>query len=136
MVTASTPDLLGLPAEIRNMIYRYAIVDDKSLIEITKHLKQPPLLSVNRLIRSETLVMWYCENVFDIRILDCDAMLLQAWNKNVNVVLSQTSEAIQMPGLSIIGRPHWANLVSWCRLPLTIVPGTKENPKTGVLSVP
>lgn len=116
MATASTPELLGLPAEIRNMIYKYAIVDKKSPIKVTEHLKQPPLLSVNRLIRSETLNIWYRENKFETTIRDCDATLLHAWIRNFDVVFPKGRKGLRTPGMWLHGRPHWPNLMSWCRL--------------------
>lgn len=52
-----------LPAEIRNKIYRYSLVEDPSADRI-RGLVQPPLTRTNNQIRSEALPIYYGENRF------------------------------------------------------------------------
>lgn len=58
---------LLLPAEIRNKIYRYALVEDSSADRI-KGLAQPPLTRTNKQIRSEALPIYYGQNRFRLDI--------------------------------------------------------------------
>lgn len=59
---------MNLPAELRNEIYSLALVQDTRIMVSTSlpYLKEPALLAVNRQMRSETLPVWYSENVFQI----------------------------------------------------------------------
>ena len=65
----STSSLMKLPAELRNQIYRYAIVQNES-INVTRvdTPKEPALLATCKLIRKETLTMFYHENKFHYRV--------------------------------------------------------------------
>ncbi|KAK5701139.1 hypothetical protein LTR17_022861 [Elasticomyces elasticus] len=77
--------LLGLPVELREMIWRYAIVEDEPLIsyigkrvvrsrygehraklvrQTTLYPEPPALARVSKMIRWETMPSWYGENVF------------------------------------------------------------------------
>lgn len=57
---------LHLPAEIRNKIYRYLLVEDPSTGRI-RSLAQPPLTRTNKQVRSEALPIYYGENKFLLR---------------------------------------------------------------------
>ena len=69
--TAAAPNmaLLGLPAELRNQIWSYALVEDEAIkipddlmpVQIPLH---PGLLSINRQIRAESTPIYYSENTF------------------------------------------------------------------------
>lgn len=59
--------ILCLPAELRNKIYRYSVVEDQSGYRI-RSLMQPPLTCVSRQIRLETLPMYYGQNRFLLSI--------------------------------------------------------------------
>lgn len=65
--------LLALPAEIRECIFEFALTSDKPLVtfrlddfqrECYQEAVQPPLLNVNRQIRSEALPIYYGCNEF------------------------------------------------------------------------
>lgn len=62
---------LDLPAELREQIYRFTLTPYEYII-ITASLKEPSLLSVNRQIRREARDLWYHNNNFVAKILDCD----------------------------------------------------------------
>ena len=59
------PNLLNLPAEIRNQIYSYALPTDKSY-EITPAHYTPALCQSNRQMRTEALPIWRSSNAFCI----------------------------------------------------------------------
>lgn len=71
---ASTPHystrcaLLELPAELRNKIYEYALVEQWCIeIDRQNHL-QPGLLRTCHQIRAEAIEMFYSENQFQLRV--------------------------------------------------------------------
>jgi len=70
--------LLRLPAELRNAVWEYVLVEDGE-IRITPDLKQPPLLLACRQVRGETLKLWYLGYYFDVNIYNLDAGLINAW---------------------------------------------------------
>ncbi|EMC96951.1 hypothetical protein BAUCODRAFT_48719, partial [Baudoinia panamericana UAMH 10762] len=57
--------LLNLPGELRNYIYRLALVEDDH-IKISKNSKplQPGILQVSRQCRKEASDIYYQENIF------------------------------------------------------------------------
>lgn len=65
--TARQFSFLLLPAEIRNKIYRYSLVEAPSADRI-EGLAQPPLTCTNVQIRSEALPIYYGENRFQLNI--------------------------------------------------------------------
>lgn len=71
--------LLGLPAELRNLIYEYCVTSDESVLlpatcEPPGELPtvQPPVTKVCRQIRQEALPLFYECNKFEAFILGCD----------------------------------------------------------------
>ena len=61
--------LTSLPAELRNRIYRLALINDKPLnITSKKTNQEPALLATNRQIRAEALKIYYAENIFLLRV--------------------------------------------------------------------
>lgn len=76
--TGTASPFLELPPELRNEIYRHVIVvghdedlhEDEDYVEIAIHrpyVTEPALLAVNRQIRSETVSIFYGENIFRIK---------------------------------------------------------------------
>ena len=60
-------DLLGLPAELRNRIYRYALVGQAPVdVGAKKTLDEPALLAVCKQIRNEALAIYYHESRFHV----------------------------------------------------------------------
>ncbi|PPJ56192.1 hypothetical protein CBER1_10342 [Cercospora berteroae] len=71
-----------LPAELRNEIYRYALVQTDR-IHITTNMAQPPpepgILHVNRQARQEALAIYYHENHFRFDMYDLNASAYMRW---------------------------------------------------------
>jgi hypothetical protein len=114
-----TSRLLGLPPEIRIMIWEYALTSPTP-IKITDQSKQPALIQVNRQIRSETRKLAFLNN-YRIDIVACDARLFskyfQLWQHVVNSPSKASTKKIVLPiRIKLVGGCHWPNLVRWCRL--------------------
>ena len=72
--------LLSLPPEIRNVIYRYALVEGRFDIRgKDSHPPQPGLLQANRHFRRETLQIYYKENKFKWHMRDFDSENFVRW---------------------------------------------------------
>lgn len=94
---AAQSRLLALPAELRNRIYEYALIQDG----------QPALLLTSCQIRQESLQIWYNRNDFEVPVRDCDASLLAKWGRHAK----DKAPRGRKPVLVMSGVPHWANLV-------------------------
>lgn len=78
-----------LPAELRNRIYYFALVQDEPLQLISQvycktapTFREPGLLSANRQIRSESLSIFYAQNVIQAKVEalgEDHALLVYAW---------------------------------------------------------
>ncbi|KAI3400380.1 hypothetical protein diail_3397 [Diaporthe ilicicola] len=88
--TANGLTFLHLPAEIRNDVYRYALVakDGRGKSSILD-LVQPPLACTNKQIRSEALDIYYGKNIF---LLDIPRLLGETG-------LKEWTDFISMPGM-------------------------------------
>ena len=101
--------LLSLPPEIRNIIYRYALVQGRIEIHPPAHnsAEQPALLQVNRRIRNEASRIYYHENVY----------VWYIWDFNAKAFLKRqaSSKARRQAHVKsqIRGRAVWANLLEW-----------------------
>jgi hypothetical protein len=103
--------LLSLPAELRNAIYEYALVE-KNDVEINSDLKIPGLLQTSRQIRHESAKIWMLQNNFVACIYDCDATFLKRFY-SVGGMLGDTRRDFSL-GLVLHGERSWTNLMDWC----------------------
>lgn len=109
----SSNPLLGLPAELRNRIYRFALIKPKS-IDIDKikwPTHQPALLKTCKQIRREALGLFYFENRFCARIDDWDPVVKDRFSRlmvTYNTKSPQLSHCFK-------GDPSWPNLLKWLR---------------------
>ena len=109
----SSSCLLSLPAELRTLIYRYAITGPRTL-EIDKarwSTHQPPLLRTCTQIRAEALRLFYIENKISTNIHD--------WNPIVKYRFQLLMVKYRIPLHSLhhyfSGTPNWQNLLLWLR---------------------
>lgn len=71
--TAGPTGFLALPGEIRNTIYRFAIVEDEPLLITYKTVPvEPSLLQTCRSIRREAWPIFYYENTYEIETTNRD----------------------------------------------------------------
>ncbi|GIZ39154.1 hypothetical protein CKM354_000254500 [Cercospora kikuchii] len=102
--------LLDLPADLRNIIYEYSLLQPDR-IQITSGLKQPALLATCRQIRSETRMMWFWRNKFTYTAVDCNVRLLYAFHTLYGGPLPRDVCVIVYAS----GRLNWKALMEWCK---------------------
>lgn len=103
--------LLALPAELRNAIYRFALVENDR-IQITDQ-KPPPsepgLLSVNKQVRKEARGIYHKENIFRFHVADYDITILLKW---CAVSFRRRTSRFNY----LINRSHnWPTLLAWLK---------------------
>ena len=103
--------LLSLPPEIRNTIYRYALVQGKISVRAPAFAtaEQPALLQVNRQIRTEAINIYYHENEFLWLVEDFDATATAMWQQS-SEARAQASHIFEFEG-----RRVWDNLFKWLK---------------------
>jgi hypothetical protein len=106
---AQEPLLLLLPPEIRNIIYRYALVQGRIEIHPPAHniADQPALLRVNRNIRNEAAKIYYRENAHVWYSRNLNAMVFLRWQDSY-----KTRRRAQVKS-QLRGKAVWANLLEW-----------------------
>jgi hypothetical protein len=120
MDTPSPKSLLGLPAELRNRIYRFAVsADGRIPITTSAGFTEPPLLLTSKAIRQEAIGIYYLENDFDLVVVSWDPSIysLQVqkaesmWNNYKIDLLNQIK-------VRILRRGHtsWKNFKRWMRM--------------------
>ncbi|KAF2771265.1 hypothetical protein EJ03DRAFT_334934 [Teratosphaeria nubilosa] len=106
------PSLLSLPAELRNQIYRYTLLEKDSIDINTLPLtfpQTPGLLGACRQTREECLGIYYEENIFRFVINNYDASLYIKWCTTFRAQRrAETSFKIRGGG-----HAHWKNLLTW-----------------------
>lgn len=109
-VTDHSP-LLALPAELRNSIYRFALVQQNDIIiDPTTSLaaaQQPSLLQANAHIRSEAIDIYYQENMHVWVVYDYNAKLNMKWQA------TSQARTRAVCGYKLFGKLVWANLIYW-----------------------
>jgi hypothetical protein len=105
--------MFKLPGELRNHIYRYALVAPAQ-IEITKNnWQQPALLQVCHQIRTEASTIYYMENNFLVRAPYYDYSTYFNWYRYV-MRFDQTNDVIQY--LLSSSEPRWSCVKKRARL--------------------
>lgn len=104
-----------LPAELRNEIYRYALVSTDR-IHITTTMIQPPpepgILYANRQARQEALAIYYHENHFRFDMYDLNASAYMRWVRAEPVMRGRLSVwfKLYIPTSADLA---WQNLMIW-----------------------
>jgi hypothetical protein len=105
--------LFKLPPELRNMIYRYAIVSNRTLrVTKSRGIPEAPLLSVNKLIRAETFGLFYADNKFKCIVRSYDPAPLKLVHRKLSRVSVKLLRHV-CTELHVSGTPNWENLVVW-----------------------
>jgi hypothetical protein len=101
---------LNLPAELRNQIYKEAVVESDA-IEVSRSSvpAEPGLLRVNRQIRKEVKDIYYRDNLFKFHLFDYDATIFIRWFG------SSESRAACNWETRYHGRKNWINLHAWLK---------------------
>jgi hypothetical protein len=105
--------LMGLPGELRNRIYRYAITEESTIV-IDRHTwasHQPALLKTCKQVRYEALPIFYAENEISTCIRDWNPVV----RDRLNQVLMSHKIRTPNPHHNFRGRPNWDNLKAWLK---------------------
>lgn len=110
--------LFHLPAELRNRIYRYALVtpnaNGETIVDHTNYA-QSALLRTSRQLRHEASPVFYFENVFRFACPDFDCTTLVSFSRHYRRYWS--SPRAGKFKFEIGGQKRcWKNLERWCRL--------------------
>ena len=101
--------LLGLPPEIRDLIYGYAL-HECECIALQDEPLPPAWLQACQQIRDNVLEMYYNLNRFDIVVRNLDTRLLIDWTRWL------TSMGVEPKIYIVIAISHnWENLLAWCK---------------------
>ena len=104
----STFRLFDLPPELRNRIYRFAILEPHSItISAFSIPQQPNLLTVNKQITEEAIEIYYKENRFCFEMRNCDSTFLRKWNTSSEDRRRSRQAFVVMRFVS------WRNLMEW-----------------------
>lgn len=110
----STSPLLNLPGELRNIIYRYALLDDNPVPVTTQGYNRSSLLGTCRRIRRETFTLFYEESIFLVRTVDYNRDNLYAWKTLLRSgIVCPTS--LKWMTMCSNRTPDWANVLTWAR---------------------
>ena len=104
--------LFNLPPELRNRIYRYAIVEDDELILTPRGPSEPTLLRTCRSIRDEACSIYYGENKFLLRIENWNGVAFQDFLQQHTLYAPKSK--LRVPynmGFLLKGVPNWDNMV-------------------------
>lgn len=112
--TNSASPLLNLPPELRNRIYRFALIEPNT-VHVHRagwSFHQPALLKSCRQIRHEALGLFYLENKICTEIRDWSPAVRTRVNQLLaaNGILSS-----QQMHHRFKGEPNWANLLAWLK---------------------
>jgi hypothetical protein len=103
-------EFLTLPAEIRNIIYRYVLHEDYIYaFDGTLPPSQPGLLQVNRQLRKEASEIYYKENIFRFEIRGFNIDTLLEWSR------SSPHRQHATLGLRFDRTILWKNLLKWLK---------------------
>ncbi|GIZ46507.1 hypothetical protein CKM354_000963300 [Cercospora kikuchii] len=109
--------LLNLPGEIRNTIYRYALIKTKPMKVTSKGPGEPSLLRVCNRIRREARSIYYAENEFELHLEDFDGEALVPFKNQYSYFSNWlTGQCLGVNVTNLMkGKPNWENLVAWIK---------------------
>lgn len=120
---------LGLPGEIVNKIYNYALVEEGPISIPHTGIFPPGLLSVCRQIHKEASSVYYTENVFHARIENYNGAAFVPFSAIVDKYRGSSPRPC-IESVTTLPGPHWKNLMMWikaCRSDLMAGPGYMED---------
>ncbi|KAK3724432.1 hypothetical protein LTR37_001056 [Vermiconidia calcicola] len=79
---APASKFLALPGELRNTIYRYALLSDPGVLVMRQQFSEPALLATCRQVRDEAVSVYF-ENKFQLECTDWNPDVLIAFNSRV-----------------------------------------------------
>ena len=110
--------LFKLPAELRNNVYRLALLSESHIDVTLQDSINPPLLRTSREIRKESITIYYGESLFGVPALDCNSDLCMKWLVLETALRRQLKIKIRsyaMNETKVISRKTWTNLLTWLK---------------------
>lgn len=108
--------LFKLSPELRNLIYRFTLVEEKRIsINKRQGIPEPTLLSVCKIIRAETFGIYYQENKFVCQLDSYDPAALCLVKRKLDTnKMSNQKTGLSRYQIHVFGRgsPDWKNLMS------------------------
>ncbi|KAK5127893.1 hypothetical protein LTR85_005010 [Meristemomyces frigidus] len=104
---------LERPPELRNRIYRFALVNDEPVQLLGAACEQPALLKAGRQLRREAISIYYSDNTFRIKIRDMDGIAMIPFRK---LMVRYRFKAVK--GNFIFYTTYarnWTNLLAWLK---------------------
>jgi len=116
----ATSLFLALPAELRNQIYREALVTDMPLsidAQQPTSIVEPALMRINRQVRRETLPIYYGENPFYLMVHDLNARVLLPFTRRLITYRLPTERLFNRTTLFLTGTmTTWNSLKAWLQI--------------------
>jgi len=103
--------LFTLPGELRNRIYRCALLSSEKVVVNSQSFAQPSLLETCTKVRREASSIYYLANDFLIEVPDFDSNALTSWYGHAFHYRPFSPDS----HLQTTGRHRWANLVTWLK---------------------
>ncbi|KAK4613897.1 hypothetical protein CLAFUW4_09502 [Fulvia fulva] len=100
--------LIGIPGELRNRIYRYALHENHDIQITATDDTEPGLLQTCRQVQGEACSIFRAETRFSLNVVDCRPEV------PTNFHLHWMS-MVKSIGWLYSGRSHWRNLKEWMR---------------------
>jgi hypothetical protein len=100
--------LLDLPAELKIVIYEFALIED-DVVEIDNGVQEPPLLCVCQEIRKAARKIWYADKNFRYTAVDLDLTLYHIWTEKLKA-LGITRQV----RVGVIPSYEWENVLASC----------------------
>jgi hypothetical protein len=111
----STPNdhspLLELPAELRNLIYEYAVTEPRRVC-VDDGVPEPPLALFCKQIRHESLPLFYTNNDFCVHNYDYNSAVYKKATQKSRDLYRQLAVELD-PKNCVMRQPHWSNLKGW-----------------------
>ncbi|KAK4613860.1 hypothetical protein CLAFUW4_09136 [Fulvia fulva] len=113
--SSSTPTLMGLPQELRNQIYRLALVDINKIPITRASHTTPGLTRTSHQLREETYAIYLEENIFVLNIHDFGPVAPKTFFIGKNHQKHWLSQVACLD-YTWSGEHKWANLKSWLQV--------------------
>lgn len=136
--TPPTCRLLQLPGELRNKIYRYALITNSRIQLALTHFDEPGILQTCRTIRQETETIFLAENTFRAGMTDYDSdFMIHLHTKSKRLLKSRGAVDLTF---STTQTPNWQKLLVWleslhCKKVLWGLKADGADQYTGLLAI-
>lgn len=117
MSDSATMELMSLPPELRNRIYRFAVVSSQKIDVSSSGIQEPDLLLACKQTRKEALGIFYSENTFAVDNHDYDPSVSVRWTSKLRQMYRQhlIKEAPTCVFSTPSPQPNWPNFARWLK---------------------